>query len=196
MTFHFAPLEPHAYEFAMIDPAWPWVSRTVRGYSKSAEYKTMPMDKIAELPVRDLLTSHGVVWLWCTWPLLGRQHLIAEQAWGLSVKTGGAWAKRTRNGLLRPGTGFILRSVCEPFLICTLKGHRLRAKGAAYNLIESVEAIELNGRAREHSRKPDEAYRLVEKLTPGWKRADVYARQRRVGWDGYGDELGMFKAVA
>lgn len=196
MKFSFHPLERNAFDFCMIDPPWPWVARTTAGYKKSPRYKTMTLDECAAMPVRDLLAPGGVVWLWCTWPLVGKQHLIAENAWGLSVKTGGAWSKRTRNGLLRPGTGFILRSVCEPFLICTLKNHKLKAKGAAYNLVESVEAIELEGVARENSRKPDEAYRLVETLTPGWKRADVFTRETRKGWVAFGDEKTKFDKAA
>ncbi len=196
--FYFEPLPKHAFDFVVIDPPWKFVARTSRGEKKSAnaKYKVMELHEVASLPVYDLLTPDGVVMLWCTWPLIGQQHMIAENAWGLDVKTGGAWAKRTSNGKLRPGTGFILRSVCEPFLICCRKGHRLRAKGRAYNLIESIDSIELSGVAREHSRKPEEAYRLIESLTPGWKRADVFARESRRGWSSWGDESKKFDKAA
>ena len=192
MTFAFAPLKPGAHDFVMIDCPWPFEVRTKNGIKKSPEahYKTMPMDEIAKLPVADLLADGGVVWMWCTWPLFGQQHLICENAWGLKVRTGGAWSKRTRSGKLRVGTGYVLRTVCEPFLIAAKHGHKFRARGKALNLIETLDCLELPGRAREHSRKPDEAYELVERLTPGWTRADVFAIDVRPGWNQFGDELG------
>lgn len=50
--------------------------------------------------------------------------------------------------------------------------------------------------ARQHSRKPDEAYAFLEALTPKARRADLFARQRRPGWDAWGDELDKFEGAA
>lgn len=197
MSFEFAPLERNLYDFVMIDVSWPWSTWSEAGAKKSpsAHYKPMPWSKIERLPVRELLAPGGVVMSWGTWPLIGKQHLILENCWGLEVVTGGAWSKRTKSGKLRWGPGHVLRSVCEPFLIATLPGHKLKGK-AEKNLIESLDRLELEGIARQHSRKPEEAYSLVERLTPGWRRADIYARTRRAGWDGFGDELGKFNKAA
>lgn len=196
--FFFDPLPRYGLDFVSIDCAWRFIARTSRGEKKSsnAKYRTDTLQQIADYPVAELLRPGGVVGMWCTWPLIGEQSLIAKNAWGLEVATGGAWAKRTITGKLRPGTGFLLRSVCEPFLICTLKGHKFRAKGRAYNLIETFDKLALDGVAREHSRKPDEWYDLVERLTPDWKRADVFSRETRPGWRSWGDERGKFDKAA
>jgi N6-adenosine-specific RNA methylase IME4 len=196
--FYFDPLPRYGLDFVSIDCPWKWVSRTSQGEKKSAnaKYKTMSLAQIAALPVAELLAPEGVLGMWCTWPLIGQQHLIAENAWGLKVVTGGAWAKRTVTGKLRPGTGFIFRSVCEPFLICTLKGHKLRARGRAYNLIETFDQLGLDGIAREHSRKPQEWFDLIGGLTPGWRRADVFSRESRRGWLAWGDEIAKFDKAA
>ncbi len=197
MSFEFSPLEPGAYDFAGIDCAWPWRNRTAALNTRQpeAKYRTMTLHKIARLPVNELLKPNGVALIWCTWPLIAAQSQIIENAWGMEVKTGGAWFKRTRYGKLRPGTGFILRSVCEPFLIACKPGHKLRGT-SAYNLVEMLTDLGMDGLAREHSRKPEEVYTLIESLTHGWRRADVYARMRRPGWDGFGKEVGKFNFSA
>jgi len=193
IAWPFAPLHMFGYDFAMIDVPWPWRAYGEGGYAKSpeAQYSTMTWPEIEALPVGHLLRSGGVVWAWCTWPLIGRQAACIA-GWGLTVKTGGVWAKRHPSGRLRWGTGYMLRSVCEPFLLATIgDSHGFRGRGQP-NLIETVCDVVLDGIAREHSRKPDEAYRIVEELTPHAFRADVFARQRRAGWDAFGDEATKF----
>lgn len=198
MSFVFDPLQRGAYDVVMIDPPWPWRTWSDKGAAKSpsAHYDCMTLEVIAALPVAELLAPGGVAFVFCTFPLIGYQHLIVEQ-WGLKVSTGGVWAKRTINGKRRLGLGKVKRSVCEPYLIAARdERHRLRARGAAWNLIESFDRAEVDGLAREHSRKPDEVYRDIEEQTPGWRRADVFARQRRDGWDGWGHELEKFPGIA
>lgn len=187
MTWPFDPLNPYAYDLVQIDPPWPFEVYSDRGSGKSPEthYQTMSMEDIARLPVGDLLAPAGVLFCWCTWPLFDKQAAIVRR-WGLEPKTGGAWAKRTASGALRWGTGYLLRSVCEPFLIATLPGSGFRGS-SEINLID--------GLAREHSRKPDEAYAMLERILPNARRADVFARQTRPGWAAFGNEAGKFDAA-
>lgn len=186
-------LERGAYDIAMIDVPWRWknYSKAHNWRSPEAKYDTMTMEQAAALPVRQLIRRGGFVWVWCTWPLLADQSMIVQNAWGLRIASGAPWVKRTSGGSPRMTTGLIFRGVSEPFLICCdgngggIRGRRERA------IVETVQhTAELIGRARQHSRKPDEAYALCERLTPGWKRADVFARQVRRGWAGWGDQLG------
>lgn len=179
----------------MIDVPWRWRNYTDAPNARAPEarYQTMPLDEVAALPVRALLRPGGTAWVWYTFPLCAVAPNIVEHSWRLRVQTGGAWGKRTKNGLLRIGTGKVLRGVLEPFMIA----QNGRASGgirgrATMNLIETFADQELGGLARAHSQKPDEVYELIEKLTPGWRRADVYARTVRKGWEGYGDQLGKF----
>lgn len=193
----FDPLAPFAYDVVMMDPPWPWATYSVRGQAKSpeAQYGTMTFEDIERLPVGDLLAPGGVLLMWCTWPLIGRQTQLPAR-WGLEIKTGGAWAKRTESGKLRWGPGYILRSVCEPFVICTLPDSGFRGSREP-NLIQTVlEDAMLDGVAREHSRKPEEAYALIERVMPGKRFADVFSRQSRPGWAAFGNEAGKFDAAA
>lgn len=179
------------YDFAMVDPPWPFDLWSNAGNEKSpvAHYDCMKLADIAALPVGQLLRSGGVVWLWCTWPLVAvGAHAEVMRTWGIEPKTGGDWAKRTTNGKLRWGTGYLVRTVCEPFIIGTIGGdHGFRGRGFE-NLVETS----IDGLAREHSRKPDEVYEKIEAVTPGWWRADVFSRETRPGWDGWGLEARKF----
>lgn len=214
MNWPFGHLKMFGYDVVMIDPPWPWEAYGASGYEKSpeAQYETMSMREIADLPVGQLLRAGGMAWVWYTWPLAASALAIIEgtwvdpddvailpngrinrRGWGLTVKTGGAWAKRTRTGKLRWGPGYIIRSVCEPFAICTIgDDHGLRGR-AVNNLIETVEDLVLDGLARRHSEKPDEAYLLLNALLqPGMWCADVFSRTTREGWDDFGYEAGKF----
>lgn len=193
----FDPLRPFGYDVVVVDPPWHFELRSARGEAKSpqAQYATMGLDDIMALPVGDLVAPGGVVWMWCTWPLVaGGVHAAVMRRWGIEPKTGGVWAKRTASGKLRMGPGYILRTVCEPFLIGTLPGADWHG-ASIRNLIETVEAISLDGVAREHSRKPEESYALIEAAMPKARRADLFARQSRVGWDAWGDEAGKFDSI-
>ena len=197
MTWIFSPLKHFGYDVVMIDPPWRWEAWGGGGEWKSPnrQYQTMTIEQIAALPVGHLLRAGGVLWCWCTWPKIDHQ-VDVIRGWGFKIKTGGAWAKRTPSGKQRVGCGYILRSVCEPFLIATIGDDHGFGDGRARNLIETTEDAALDGIAREHSRKPEEAYRLIEELTPNAFRADVFARQRRDGWDSFGLETEKFSEVA
>lgn len=184
-----------AYDLVAIDCPWPWQTYSVKGQAKSpeAQYQTMSMDDIAALRVGDLLAPGGVVVMWATWPMIEAQCKILR-GWGLEAKSGGVWAKRTESGKLRWGTGYVLRSLCEPFLIATLPGAPI-AKGIVPNFFETIEDVVLDGIAREHSRKPEKFYALMERLVPDGRRADLFSRQRRPGWDSWGNELDKFEAA-
>lgn len=185
-----------SYDLVTIDCPWPWKTYSAKGQAKSpeAQYQTMSMDDIAALRVGDLLAPGGVVVMWATWPMIEPQCAILR-GWGLEPKTGGVWAKRTESGKLRWGTGYVLRSLCEPFIVATLPGAPI-AKGIVPNFFETISAASLDGLAREHSRKPDEFYSLMETLVPDGRRADIFARQRRAGWDSWGNELDKFEEAA
>lgn len=189
----FPGLQMFGYDFVMIDPPWEFKLRSDAGAAKApqGQYRCMPMNEIAELPVGDLVGTGGVLWCWCTWPLITQQGRVIEE-WGFKVKTGGAWIKRTPSGKLRMGTGYIWRSVCEPVLIATIGDKHNFTNPNLVNLIETVEAFALDGVAREHSRKPDEAYAIIDCLLPMARKADVFSREKRPGWDCWGDEVEKF----
>lgn len=198
MSWPFDPLRPFSYDLVNVDPPWNFDLRSAKGEAKSpqAQYSTMTLDEVRRLPVGDLLAPGGVAIMWTTWPLVAiGAHTEVIRAWGLKPVTGGGWAKRTATGKLRWGPGYIARSLHEPFIIASLPDADW--SGASFpNLVETLEADSLDGLAREHSRKPDEFYARVEAAWPEARRADLFARESRVGWSTWGNETTKFDGEA
>lgn len=184
-----APLEPQAYGLIMCDPPWRFELYSDAGEEKSAQaqYACMSFEEIALLPVGDLARGDCVLWLWATAPLLP-QAMACMKAWGFQYATMGCWVKRTANGKMRWGTGYRLRSCHEPFLIGICGEPKTKRD------IPSV----LDGLAREHSRKPDIAYVMAERMLvdPGVRKADVFSREKRPGWEAFGNEVEKFAEAA
>jgi N6-adenosine-specific RNA methylase IME4 len=110
-----------------------------------------------------------------------REAFEVMEAWGFAYKTGGHWAKKTKNGKLAFGTGYRARCASEPFL--------LGFRGNPRNSRRHRNAIE--GIVREHSRKPEEAFAWCESYVEG-TRCELFSRARRPGWDVWGDDTDRF----
>jgi N6-adenosine-specific RNA methylase IME4 len=184
--WYWKDLRPHAYDLIMIDPPWHFSLYSDKGEAKSAQaqYRCMPLDEIAAMPVRMLAKPDCLVCCWATAPMLPDQIKVMA-AWGFEYKSCGVWVKTTVHGKIGFGTGYGLRNAHELFLIGTV-GNPTVTHG-----VRSV----VMGLNRGHSQKPEEAYAAMEQLMPNATRADVFARRRRVGWDGFGDELGKLDEV-
>ena len=174
-------------QMIMADPPWSYEMRSKAGYAKSpdAHYQTMDIAAIKSLPVEALAAPDALLWLWAVGPMLP-EALAVCAAWGFTFKTAGWWVKQTKNGKQTFGTGYLLRSAGEPFLIGT--------RGAP-KVTRSVRNTIL-GLAREHSRKPDEVYVEAERLMPNAQRVDLFSRQVRPGWTAWGFETEKFEAAA
>lgn len=174
-------------DLIMADPPWSYAMYSEAGYDKSpdAHYQTMDLAAIKALPVEALAAPDALLWLWCVGPMMPQAFEVCA-AWGFTFKTAGWWVKQTRNGKQTFGTGYLLRSAGEPFLIAT-RG-KPRTTRATRNTVL--------GLVREHSRKPDEAYLAAERLMPEARRIDLFSRQVRPGWTAWGNETTKFGEVA
>ena len=182
----FAALRPAGgFSLIMADPPWRFLTYGPKGRGRSAErhYPTMTLDEIAALPVATLAAPDCLLWLWATNPLLPWAFEIVE-AWGFEFRTAGHWVKRLPSGRLSFGTGYILRSAGEPFLIA------VRGAPRTARTVRSV----IDAPPREHSRKPDEAYAAAEALMPEATRIELFSRESRPGWTAWGLEAGKFDA--
>ena len=188
----FLHLPPLSFQFIMYDPPWHFATHSAKGQGKgpTQHYRTWTLRKIKSLPIGQLAAGGAVLMLWGTSPMLLQADRPSRspmgevlEALGFRYGAFGGWAKRTRKEKLRVGTGYVMRSVLEPFLI-GITGSPTHSK-AAVNLI--------NGLAREHSRKPDAAYRWAEQYMPKARRIEICARTQRPGWDVWGDEVGKFQ---
>jgi N6-adenosine-specific RNA methylase IME4/ParB-like chromosome segregation protein Spo0J len=162
------PLPEGRFGVIVLDPPWP--------EQGELPYPTMSLGQIADLPIPDLLAEEGFVWLWTTNRFLFDAEPIGGEHWGLERRGVLTWAKD------RLGTGFPLRGQTEHCLLFS-RGAPVFLPGAASTL--------LTGPVREHSRKPEEFYALVERYCPGTK-LELFARERRPGWQAWGAETERF----
>lgn len=188
----------------MADPPWAYAMRSEKGYAKApeAQYRTMPLEEIKALPVEALAAPDCLLWLWAVNPQLPQAFEVLA-AWGFTFKTAGTWLKRTAHGQVSFGTGYILRSSNEPFLIGTRGNPKTTRATRSAVISEEVgelirediwpnPMITIEATAREHSRKPDEAFRACEDLMPEARRIELFSRTDRPGWAVWGDEAGKF----
>lgn len=180
----FGDLDPFAYDLIMADPPWRFANWSKAGEAKNpmAHYDCAPLEWIERLPVGHLAKGDCILWLWATNPMLP-QALHVMSRWGFTFKTAGHWAKwNSKTEKLAFGPGYLLRSAGEPFLIGTI---------GSLPVSTTVRSV-IMGARREHSRKPDEAYIAAEALWPDARRADLFSRETRHGWEGWGLEAGKF----
>lgn len=156
------------YEVLVVDPPWAYNNVDVM-------YPVMTVDEIADLPVADLAAEDCVLWLWATNAKLRHAYTILD-AWGFAEQTILTWTKD------RMGKGWYLRNQTEHCVLAT-KGQPRLARTSQTTLLRAP--------TRQHSRKPEEFYALVESLCPG-RRLDMFARESRKGWATWGFERAKF----
>jgi N6-adenosine-specific RNA methylase IME4 len=169
------------YHVIVMDPPWKYDNRAKDITHRAANpYPDMTIEEIRGWEkdnggIPALALDDCILWLWTTNAHVKQAHELAE-AWGFEVKTILTWVKS------KMGTGDWLRGKSEHCLMC-IKGKPI------INLTNQTTI--LNGPLREHSRKPDEFYKMVDELCPG-KKIDIFSREQRKGWMTYGNEPKKF----
>jgi N6-adenosine-specific RNA methylase IME4 len=170
-----APLPKGPFRVIVVDPPWAYVKRTGDISHRGAlSYPTMSVKEIKAIQVPDFAATDCILWLWTTNAFM-RQALEVIDAWGFKEKTILTWVKD------RMGTGDWLRGRTEHCLL-TIRGMPVVNLTNQTTVMESLR--------REHSRKPDEFYALVEALCPGSKLEMFSRADERKGWTLHGNESG------
>jgi N6-adenosine-specific RNA methylase IME4 len=165
------------FNVLVVDPPWKYKSRQDDATHRAANpYPMLGIEELCGLPIADKSASDCVMWLWTTNAFL-REAFELVDAWGFTYKTCLTWAKD------RMGTGDWLRGQTEHCFLCV--------KGKPFVDLTNQTTL-LHGPLREHSRKPDEFYEMVEKLCPGNK-LDIFSREARPGWEAFGNETDKFQ---
>ena len=168
----------------LADPPWRFHNKTGKmapEHKRLTRYTTMSMEEIGDLPVSKVMADTAHLYLWVPNALLPFG-LRVMQEWGFEYKTNLVWYKiRKDGGPDRRGVGFYFRNVTEIILFGVRgKDARTRAQGRRQENI-------LLTRKREHSRKPDEQYKLIEACSPG-PYIELFARGTQEGWFGWGNQ--------
>jgi len=168
----------------LADPPWRFSNRTGKvapEHRRLSRYSTMSMEEIMELPVAQVASPRSHLYLWVPNALLN-EGLEVMRRWGFTYKTNIVWYKvRKDGGPDGRGVGFYFRNVTEMVLF-GIRGHirTLQPGRSQVNIVST--------RKREHSRKPDELYPLIERCSPG-PYLELFARHTRPGWTQWGNEV-------
>jgi N6-adenosine-specific RNA methylase IME4 len=168
----------------LADPPWRFQNRTGKmapEHKRLARYPTLSFDEIYELPVPSLAMEKSHLYLWVPNALL-EEGLQTMKRWGFTYKTNVVWFKTRKDG--GPdgrGVGFYFRNVTELCLFGIRGSIRTLAPGRRQvNMVATQK--------REHSRKPEEIYDLIETCSPG-PYLELFARHARPGWQNWGNEI-------
>ena len=141
----------------------------------------MTLDEICGLPVADIADTPSHLYLWCPNALLP-EGLKVMSAWGFHYKSNIVWHKiRKDGGSDGRGVGFYFRNVTEVILF-GVRGKKARTLGPGRSQVNMIQT-----RKREHSRKPDEQYKLIESCSRG-PYLELFARGIRSGWTVWGNQ--------
>lgn len=173
-------------KFATIlaDPPWQFTNKTGKvapEHRRLSRYSTMKLNEIMELPVEQISAPTSHLYLWCPNALLP-DGLAVMQAWGFQYKSNLIWHKiRKDGGPDGRGVGFYFRNVTE-IILFGVRGKSARTLAPGRSQVNFLAT-----RKREHSRKPDEQYDLIEACSPG-PFAELFARGIRKGWATWGNQ--------
>jgi len=168
----------------LADPPWRFQNRTGKvapEHRRLNRYETMKVQDIADLPVASHLAETAHLYLWVPNALLP-DGLRVMESWGFTYKSNIIWHKlRKDGGSDGRGVGFYFRNVTE-VLLFGVRGKNARTLAPGRSQVNYI-----GTRKREHSRKPDEQYDLIESCSPG-PFLELFARGERKGWTVWGNQ--------
>lgn len=154
-----------------------------KGLGRSAEnhYPTMSLEDIKNLPINNLADKNCALFLWTTIPLLKDSFSVLD-SWGFEYKSiAFVWIKlNKKSDTLFWGMGHWTRSNAELCILAT-KGHPKRKSAKVHQVIMS--------HIQQHSKKPDEARERIIELIGDLPRIELFAREKKDGWDSWGNEI-------
>ena len=168
----------------LADPPWQFQNRTGKiapEHKRLNRYETLSLDDIKALPIATAAADTSHLYLWVPNALLP-EGIAVLAAWGFAYKSNIVWSKiRKDGGPDGRGVGFYFRNVTELLLFGT-RGKNARTLQPGRTQVNMIAT-----RKREHSRKPDEQYKLITDCSPG-PDIELFARGPRPGWDAWGNQ--------
>ncbi|HNE01636.1 MAG: S-adenosylmethionine-binding protein [Proteobacteria bacterium] len=168
----------------LADPPWQFQNRTGKvapEHRRLTRYGTLTLPEITALPVAEAAAEVCHLYLWVPNALLP-EGLQVMAAWGFQYKSNLVWHKiRKDGGPDGRGVGFYFRNVTE-LILFGVRGKNARTLAPGRSQVNFIAS-----RKREHSRKPDEQYELIEACSPG-PFLELFARGERPGWQVWGNQ--------
>jgi N6-adenosine-specific RNA methylase IME4 len=168
----------------LADPPWQFQNKTGKvapEHRRLARYATLSLQDICDLPLGEVSANVAHLYLWVPNALLP-DGLAVMQAWGFNYKSNIVWHKiRKDGGSDGRGVGFYFRNVTE-LILFGVRGKNARTLQPGRRQVNFI-----SSRKREHSRKPDEQYPIIEACSPG-PYLELFARGARKGWTCWGNQ--------
>lgn len=172
------------FSTVLADPPWQFQNRTGKmapEHKRLSRYPTLTLQEIKDIPVEAAVKDTAHLYLWVPNALLA-EGLQVMECWGFTYKTNLIWYKiRKDGGPDRRGVGFYFRNVTE-IILFGVRGKNARTLQPG----RSQENI-ITSQKREHSRKPDEQYSIIESCSPG-PYLEMFARGNRPNWQCWGNQ--------
>ena len=162
----------------LADPPWPWERAGGAAGASTSYYPTMPIEELCALPVAQVANDEAFLMLWCPPAGLEEHGLPLLRAWGFSYKTSACWDKMT-GGF---GVGAYWRMEHELLLL------GVRANSPTRFCDDNMSSMIRAKRSRQHSEKPVDAHRMMERSIVG-PYLELFARRRVPGWTCCGNQL-------
>jgi N6-adenosine-specific RNA methylase IME4 len=176
--------QARTFSTILADPPWQFTNRTGKmapEHRRLSRYSTMKLDEIMALPVANLAAPTSHLYLWCPNAMLP-EGLAVMKAWGFNYKSNLVWHKvRKDGGSDGRGVGFYFRNVTE-LILFGVRGKKARTLAPGRSQVNLLAT-----RKREHSRKPDEQYDIIEACSPG-PFLELFARGARKDWMVWGNQ--------
>ena len=177
------------FQTVLADPPWRFTNRTGKmapEHRRLSRYATMELPEIKALPVTEIVDEPAHLYLWVPNALLP-EGLDVMRAWGFEYKSNIVWHKiRKDGGSDGRGVGFYFRNVTE-LVLFGVRGKNARTLDPGRTQVNLIAT-----RKREHSRKPDELYDVIEGCSRG-PFLEMFARDTRKGWVGWGNQADKYE---
>lgn len=168
----------------LADPPWQFTNRTGKiapEHRRLSRYGTLDLKMIEALPVAQIAATTAHLYLWVPNALLP-DGLAVMKKWGFTYKANIVWHKvRKDGGSDGRGVGFYFRNVTE-LILFGVRGKNFRTLDPGRSQVNYF-----SSRKREHSRKPDEQYQIIEACSPG-PYVELFGRGLRQNWLAWGDQ--------
>lgn len=175
------PIPNGKYEVIYCDPPWRYDAAISR-LEVEGHYPTMDLEEICNLgsEVDKLAAKDCVLFMWTTTAKLNWFMTVLD-AWKFEYKTSMIWDKVDYN----------MGYYCSPrheILIIAGRGSSTPTVEDK-KVIQSIDSVQSIPKSNKHSQKPEEYYDIIEKLYPGTKKIELFARNKRKGWESWGNQI-------
>lgn len=176
------------YQVILMDPPWSYYGAQDKMGAAAKFYPTMSDENLMAMDIKSILEKPGVVFMWVTSPRLDFA-IDLIRAWGLTYRgVAFTWIKTRADGVTPIGAQGVRPSVVKPTAEYVLVASNI-PKGRPLPIADEGVPHTILAAKMEHSRKPDEVHRRIERLYPDAKKLEMFARRPMEGWSVWGNEV-------